>query len=68
MRDRVADVLAQRAKLDRGPGVGVALSLLLHIALGAFAVYATLHADTAEQTYRRMINPPIKNLLRIAIR
>ena len=45
MRDRVADVLAQRAKLDRGPGVGVALSLLLHIALGAFAVYATLHAS-----------------------
>lgn len=23
------------------------------------SVYATLHADTAEQTYRRMINPPI---------
>ena len=23
------------------------------------SVYATLHADTAEQTYRRMVNPPI---------
>ncbi|MEO8379293.1 MAG: TonB family protein [Acidobacteriota bacterium] len=44
MRDRVADVLAQRETLDRGAGMGVVLSLLLHAGLGAFAVYGALHA------------------------
>jgi TonB family protein len=44
MRDRVADVLAQRAALDRGAGVGVVFSVLLHGALVGAAVYTALHA------------------------
>jgi TonB family protein len=44
MRDHVADVLAQRAMLDRGAGTGVALSLLFHVGLTALAVYAATHA------------------------
>ena len=44
MQDRVADVLAQRAALDRGAGVGVVISVLLHAALAALAVYTALHA------------------------
>jgi TonB family protein len=44
MRDRVADVLAQRATLDRGAGLGVLLSILFHAGLGALAVYGALHA------------------------
>src|SRR5687768_18592327 len=44
MRDGVADVLAQRATLDRGAGAGIALSLLLHGGLIALAVYAATHA------------------------
>ncbi|HYC58296.1 MAG TPA: TonB family protein [Thermoanaerobaculia bacterium] len=48
MRDGVADVLAQRATLDRGAGAGVALSLLLHGALTAAVIYAATHA-TAPQ-------------------
>ena len=46
MRDPVAEVLDQRAALDRGAGTGVALSLLLHAGLTAFAVYAATHAST----------------------
>lgn len=45
MRDGVADVLAQRAALDRGAGLGVLLSLLLHGGLSAVGVYAALHAS-----------------------
>jgi TonB family protein len=45
MRDGVADVLAQRAALDRGAGLGVFLSLLLHGGLTAVGVYAALHAS-----------------------
>lgn len=44
MRDGVADVLAQRATLDRGAGAGIALSLLLHGGLTALAFYAATHA------------------------
>jgi TonB family protein len=44
MRDGVADVLAQRATLDRGAGVGIALSLFLHGGLIALAVYVATHA------------------------
>ncbi|MDQ3282096.1 MAG: TonB family protein [Acidobacteriota bacterium] len=44
MRDGVADVLAQRARLDRGAGVGLAVSIVMHVALTGVAVYATLHA------------------------
>lgn len=45
MRDGVADVLAQRATLDRGAGAGIALSLLLHGGLTAVAIYAAMHAS-----------------------
>ncbi|MFL6245925.1 MAG: TonB family protein [Thermoanaerobaculia bacterium] len=45
MRDGVADVLAQRATLDRGAGAGIALSLLLHGGLIALGVYTALHAS-----------------------
>lgn len=44
MRDRVADVLAQRATLDRSAGTAIALSLLVHGGLGALVVYTALHA------------------------
>lgn len=44
MRDGVADVLAQRATLDRGAGIGIVLSLLLHGGLIALAIYAATHA------------------------
>lgn len=43
MRDRVADVLTQRAALDRGAGLAVTLSILMHGALVAFAVYVAMH-------------------------
>jgi TonB family protein len=43
MHDRVADVLAQRAALDRGAGLAIALSVLLHGALAAIAAYSVLH-------------------------
>jgi TonB family protein len=49
MRDRVADVLAQRASLDRGAGTAFALSLLLHGGLSALAVYAALHAPAPQK-------------------
>lgn len=45
MRDGVADVLAQRVALDRGAGVGIVLSLLLHGGLIALAIYAATHAS-----------------------
>jgi TonB family protein len=44
MHDRVADVLAQRAALDRGAGTAIALSVLLHGGLAAIAVYSVMHA------------------------
>ena len=43
MQDRVADVLAQRAALDRSGLSGVAVSVLLHGSLIGLAVYAALH-------------------------
>lgn len=43
MRDRVADVLAQRAALDRGAAPAVLLSLLLHGGAIAAAVYMAMH-------------------------
>jgi periplasmic protein TonB len=45
MRDRVADVLAQRATLDRNPAIGVAISVILHAALAAGMIYAATHAE-----------------------
>lgn len=44
MQDRVADVLAQRAALDRGAGAGVAISIVLHCALFGGGIYAALNA------------------------
>ena len=64
MRDGVADVLAQRVSLDRGAGVGIALSLLLHGGLIALAVYAATHASApraAEMVrieFAKMPGPP----------
>jgi|SRR6185436_632626 len=49
MHDRVADVLAQRATLDRGAGIAIALSVLLHGGLGTLAVYTALHAGTPQK-------------------
>ena len=40
MQDRVADVLGQRAALDRGATPAIFLSILLHGAVAAVAVYA----------------------------
>src|SRR5687768_8228343 len=44
MRDPVAEILDQRAALDRGAGAAVALSVLLHGGLTAYAIYAATHA------------------------
>jgi TonB family protein len=44
VEDRVAEVLAQRAALERGPAPGILLSILLHGGITALAVYAALHA------------------------
>jgi periplasmic protein TonB len=46
VHDRVAEVLAQRATLDRGAAAGVAWSLVLHGGLIALALYAATHAET----------------------
>lgn len=54
MRDRVAEVLTQRATLDRGTGVGVAVSLVLHVALAAGAIYSATHA--APPTPAKMVS------------
>ncbi|HEU4887290.1 MAG TPA: TonB family protein [Thermoanaerobaculia bacterium] len=64
MRDGVADVLAQRATLDRGAGVGIALSLLLHGGLTALAIYAATHATAPQPAqmvniqFAKMPGPP----------
>jgi TonB family protein len=49
MDDVVGEVLARRRALDRGAGVGVALSLLLHGLITAAAVFAALR-QTPEQS------------------
>ena len=48
MEDRVAEVLAQRAALERGPAAGIVLSILLHGGITALAVYAALHAKAPQ--------------------
>ena len=64
MRDGVADVLAQRVALDRGAGIGVVLSLLLHGGLTALAVYAATHASAPRPAqmvsieFAKMPGPP----------
>jgi TonB family protein len=45
VHDRVAEVLAQRATLDRGAAAGIAWSLVLHGGLAALIVYAATHAE-----------------------
>ncbi len=62
MRDGVADVLAQRAALDRGAGAGLALSLLLHGGLIAIAVYAATHASPPQAA--TMVNIQFANMPR----
>ncbi|PYQ28100.1 MAG: hypothetical protein DMF56_16810 [Acidobacteria bacterium] len=49
MQDRVADVLAQRAALDRGAGIALVLSILLHGGIAAVIVYAALHAKPPQR-------------------
>lgn len=60
MQDRVADVLAQRATLDRGAGAGVALSILLHAGLAGLAIYTALHAPAPKPATR--VNIQFANL------
>lgn len=48
MDDPVAEVLEQRAALDRGAAAGATISILLHGGAAALAVYAALHAPAPE--------------------
>ncbi|HEX3583518.1 MAG TPA: TonB family protein [Thermoanaerobaculia bacterium] len=48
MEDRVAEVLAQRAALERGPAAGIVLSIVLHGGITALAVYGAVHAKPPE--------------------
>jgi len=50
VEDRVAEVLAQRAAIERGPAAGILLSILLHGGITALAVYAALHAKAPQIT------------------
>ena len=43
MDDPVADILAQRAAMDRGAAAAIVLSLFAHAGLSALAVWAALH-------------------------
>jgi periplasmic protein TonB len=54
MQDRVAEVLAQRAALDRGPAAAVVLAILLHAIIFGGAIYAALHAPPPESV--RMVS------------
>ncbi len=45
MEDRVAEILAQRVALDRGLSGAIAVSLLVHAAMTAAAVYAAMHQE-----------------------
>jgi protein TonB len=49
MQDRVADVLTQRAALDRGAGIAIVLSVVLHGGIAAVIVYAALHAKPLQR-------------------
>lgn len=51
MQDRVGDILIQRARLERGAGTAIALSLLLHGGMTGAAVYVSLrHPAVAKRT------------------
>ena len=54
MQDHVADVLAQRAALDRGAGTAVVLSILLHAALAALMAYGAFRMPAPKPV--RMVN------------
>ncbi len=64
MRDRVADVLAQRATLESGTGLGVLCSLLLHAAIGALAVYGAMNASSARPA--SMVNIQLASMPAVA--
>ena len=49
MRDRVGDLLAERARLSGGAGGGIALSILLHGSIAAVIVYTAMHATAPQQ-------------------
>lgn len=44
MRDRVAEVLAQRGRLDRGVRAGAIVSVVLHTVLAGAVIYTATHA------------------------
>lgn len=48
MDDRVGDVLAQRASLEGGAALGIALAIVLHGALAAAAVYVATHSRATQ--------------------
>jgi protein TonB len=48
MRDGVAEVLAQRERLNRGAGTGVLISALLHGGVTALLVYSAMHATATK--------------------
>ncbi len=54
MEDRVGDLLAERAALDTGAAGGIILSVLLHAAITAIAVYAALHHPPPQEV--QMVN------------
>ncbi|HYC87585.1 MAG TPA: hypothetical protein VEO54_00110, partial [Thermoanaerobaculia bacterium] len=45
MHDRVADVLAQRGRLDRGIGAGAVVAVVLHAGLAGAVIYSAMHAS-----------------------
>ena len=50
MDDAIGEVLAQRKALDRGAGAGIVLSIILHAAITAAAVYAALRKRFSDAT------------------
>jgi len=49
MRDRVGELLAERARLSGGAGGGIALSILLHGSIAAAIVYTAMHATAPQE-------------------
>ncbi|MEA2237952.1 MAG: periplasmic protein TonB [Thermoanaerobaculia bacterium] len=49
MHDRVAELLAERARIGGGAGGGIALSVLLHGSIAAAVIYAAMHASVPQQ-------------------
>jgi protein TonB len=49
MHDRVAELLAERARIGGGAGGGIALSVLLHGSIAAAIIYAAMHASAPQQ-------------------